>query len=451
MGVFKNNSVDDKNIHSQPGPQGPRGPPGPGFKKTSDGNYDIEDKKLVNFQKCVDDQFTPVIMTRNVFSKEISMQDGRIEGLPDPISEFDAARKKYVDDRDEVKAAEMRAFALTEDQKLTQKIEEGDKFKSIHTTNMLNLKSGDFSSSSFNVFILGEERYFTQKYHNSKTHVVCTHLRNSGRLLINIGPLKRRKYGVRIEGIIDPKDDESRFNLDVSGINTGLIRTRTKYKENIDPHAAAIDLEIELRADATDLNIALNITHVPGKEIALFVFGRRGEGHVDPQIIDNINYYEKIKIPEYKSFMAGNRKKSIGITSSLYHNIDSSNPIENLLGDPNSFSSKDSAGHFRFPKAYTSGCFFELHFPCLVAMSAVRIKQRTDSNHGIWMIRSYNEKTGAYEDLISSKGFNWSGKDRLIQLNEHVGRKYMFALIQGRTTPAVDIHPLIFNFKEAYF
>ena len=40
----------------------------------------------------------------------------------------------------------MRAFALTEDQKLTQKIEEGDKFKSIHTKNMLNLKSGDFST-----------------------------------------------------------------------------------------------------------------------------------------------------------------------------------------------------------------------------------------------------------------------------------------------------------------
>ena len=39
MGVFKNNFIDDKNIHSQPGP------PGPGFKKTSDGNYDVEDKK----------------------------------------------------------------------------------------------------------------------------------------------------------------------------------------------------------------------------------------------------------------------------------------------------------------------------------------------------------------------------------------------------------------------
>ena len=61
------------------------------------------------------------------------MQDGRIEGLSDPTSELDAARKKYVDDRDEVKTAEMRTFALTEDQKLTQKIAEGDKFKSIQT------------------------------------------------------------------------------------------------------------------------------------------------------------------------------------------------------------------------------------------------------------------------------------------------------------------------------
>ena len=121
MGLF--NDVGDQTVHRQPGPAGPegpegsagpagpQGPPGPGFKKTSDGNYDAEDKKPSNLQKCVDekdgankkyvgDQFTPVMMTRNVFSKGISMQDGRIEGLPDPASEFDATRKKYVDDRD---------------------------------------------------------------------------------------------------------------------------------------------------------------------------------------------------------------------------------------------------------------------------------------------------------------------------------------------------------------
>ena len=392
------------------------------------------------------------MMTRNVFSNGISMEGGRNEGLPDPASELDAARKKYVDDRDEVKVAEMRAFALTEDQKLTQKIEEGDKFKSFHTKNMLNLKSGDFSTGAaqFNMFIFGECRDFTQKYHNSKAHIVCSLQDTMGLISVDIGVLKPGKYGLRVEGIIDPKDDGNRFDIDIRTFTTPDMITRTGYKEKIDPHAVAMDTEIEVTNEVRNYLLGIDIEHVPNNEIALFIFGRRGEGHVDPQIID-INYYEKIKIPEYKSFMSGNRKKSIGITSSLYNNINSSNLIENLLGDPNPFSSKDSAGHFRFPKAYTSGCFFELHFPCLVAMSAVRIMQRTDSNHGNWMIRCYNEKTGAYEDLISSRGFNWSGKDQIVQLNEHVGRKYMFALIQGRTTPAVDIHSLIFNFREAYF
>ena len=142
------------------------------------------------------------------------MQDGRIEGLSDPTSELDAARKKYVDDRDEVKTAEMRIFALTEDQKLTQKIAEGDKFKSIQTKNMLNLKSGDFSTGAaqFNVYIFGEYRDFTQKYHNSKAHIVCSLQDTMGLISVDIGVLKPGKYGLRVEGIIDPKDDGSRFD-----------------------------------------------------------------------------------------------------------------------------------------------------------------------------------------------------------------------------------------------
>ena len=43
-----------------------KGPPGPGFKKTSDGSYGAEDKKLTNLHKCA--------------------------------VEKDAANKKYVDD-----------------------------------------------------------------------------------------------------------------------------------------------------------------------------------------------------------------------------------------------------------------------------------------------------------------------------------------------------------------
>ena len=205
------------------GPAGLAGPPGRGILLDDHGNLDFAGKRLTEVgepqddddavtKTFLDDQFMPAPMTRRVLSKGISMQGGRIEGLPDPLSEFDAARKKYVDDRDEVKAAE-----VSEDQKLTQKIEEGDKFKSIHTKNMLDLKSGNITTGAaqYNVFVLGEERDYTQKYHNSKTHIVCSLHRNTGLISVDIGGLKPGKYGLRVEGIIDPKDDGSRFDIDV--------------------------------------------------------------------------------------------------------------------------------------------------------------------------------------------------------------------------------------------
>ena len=373
------------------------------------------------------------------------MQDGRIEGLPDPASDLDAARKKHVDDRDEVKAAEMRAFALTEDQKLTQKIEEGDKFKSIHTKNMLNLKSGDFNSSGFNVFILGEYRDFTQKYHNSKTHVVCSLLRNSGRLLINIAPLKRGKYGVRIEGIIDPKDDESSFDLHVSGVNTGLIITRTKYKEKIDPHAVAIDLELELRADTENLNIALNITHVPGKEIALFIFGTRGEGHVDPQIIDNINYYDKIKIPRYISFEIDyGRRSEIGFdTTFIGHIVD----LNNILGEKRDH-------YFKFDKgeSHPIGKYFEFRFPYIISLDKLKLRQEQHVSQGNWQVKYLDEKDGVFKDAHSS--FTWNGKEFKVEMDENVGRVFSLQFASGilYANPSYNkIYPISFTLKESYF
>ena len=57
MSLF--NYVGDQTIHRQPGPPGPPGPQGPSglsFNKTSDGNYDAENKKLTNLQKCVDEK-----------------------------------------------------------------------------------------------------------------------------------------------------------------------------------------------------------------------------------------------------------------------------------------------------------------------------------------------------------------------------------------------------------
>ena len=82
------------------------------------------------------------------------MQGGRIE-----VSEYDAARKKYVDDRDEVKAAELRVFVVNEDQKLTQKLADGDIFKSIQTKNTVKLRTSDFNTGAtqLNVFMAKKE------------------------------------------------------------------------------------------------------------------------------------------------------------------------------------------------------------------------------------------------------------------------------------------------------
>ena len=448
--------LNDVGAYTRPPPP----PAGRGLLLDDDGNPDFVGKRLTEVgepeddgdvvtKTFLEDQFTPVMMTRNVFSQGISMQGGRIEGLPNPVSEADATTKSYVDGRINIKNAYLERELKEEDAKLQRLINQGDMYRSVRTKNMLDLKSEDFVSSDFSVFAFGQAADFTQKYHNATSHVICSLNNNSGRLLVNLGEFKRGKYGVRVEAMIDPKDDESSFDVDVATVNTGLITTISRYREKIDPHAIAMDLEIETKVDTSNLNIALVIHHVPAKEIAMFFFGRRGEGHVDPMIIDNINYYEKIKIPEYKSFTAMDRRKSIGITNTILSEVDK-HPIVNLLADSNHFS-QDSRGAFRFGSGHNNIASFQLYFPCLVSIFSVRFTQKTNSNHGLWMIRCFDEKRGYFIDLISSRGFQWREKDFTISLNDNVGKVYLFALIQGSTTPNVDILPLIINTQEAFF
>ena len=123
---------------------------------------------------------------------------------------------------------------------------------------------------------------------------------------------------MRVEGIIDPKDDGSRIDIDTRTFTTPKMITRTRYKEKINPHAATMDMEIEVTNEVRNYIFGIDIEHMPNNEIALFIFGRRGEGHVDPQIIDNINYYEKIKIPRYRSFeVNADRRSEIGFVSTF--------------------------------------------------------------------------------------------------------------------------------------
>ena len=83
-------------------PQGLRGPAGRGLLLDDNGNPDFLGKRLKEVgephddddavtKSFLEDQFMPVPMTRRVFSKRVSMQDERIEGLPDPVSEYNAA------------------------------------------------------------------------------------------------------------------------------------------------------------------------------------------------------------------------------------------------------------------------------------------------------------------------------------------------------------------------
>ena len=70
-------------------------------------------------------------------------------------------------------------------------------------------------------------------------------------------------------------------------------------------------LEVEVETESKSYFFVIDIDHVPNKEIALGIFEKRGKRHVDRRIVDGINYWEKIKVPIYRPFMAMDRKKSI--------------------------------------------------------------------------------------------------------------------------------------------
>ena len=257
---------------------------------------------------------------------------------------------------------------------------------------MLNLKAGDFSTGAaqFNVFIFGEYRDFTQKYHNSKAHIVCSLINNIGLISVDIGALKPRKYGLCVEGIIDPKDDGSRFDIDNRTFTTPKMITRTRYKEKIDPHAVAMDMEIEVTNEIRNYIFGIDIDHVPNNEIALFIFGRRGEGRVDPQIIDNINYYEKIKIPRYRSFeVNADRRSEIGFASTFTGGV---LVLKKFLGEIH----KDYYPHyFNFSRGNPPiGKYFEFRFPCIISLDKLKLRQEKDVSQGNWQVKYLDEKDG---------------------------------------------------------
>lgn len=227
------------------GPAGIPGPKGDSIPIDSDGNYDVENKKLVNLQI--------------------------------PTDNNDAVSKTYVDTKD----ASMKTY-----------VDNGDLYHNIATLNEFNLESRDFSNSDNNlqVFDFGGYRDFSKKYHKAKSHAILTLSGSPCVMTVTLRNLSSGHHALRIESIINDQDDHSQFDTDVTMTSDNNISILSTNKIRHDRYAIILNLLFQLTADMSQYNIDITFKHQANKEIALFIYGRRGRGHVNPMIIDNINY-----------------------------------------------------------------------------------------------------------------------------------------------------------------
>lgn len=163
--------------------QGVRRPKGDGFKITN-GNYDIENKRLTNISSPVEnkdcvakeflDQIPGVSLTRSIRAAGgLFMEGERVDGLADiPQSLSSATSKKYVNDEDN----KVKAYVNSKDQAMKTYVDNGDMYKYISTFNEFTFEPADFSNPDGNIatFLYGEVRDYSLKYHRAKSHVICT-------------------------------------------------------------------------------------------------------------------------------------------------------------------------------------------------------------------------------------------------------------------------------------
>ena len=125
--------ISNDNIHNphtvNPGATfGQRGPPGPGFKLTSDGNYDIDNKKLTNVatpttnadaatKKYIDDHIGNVHQTGYLkkdgsvaMTGDLNVGGYKITNVATPTTQTGATTKKYVDDGLNLKVAQSQVM-----------------------------------------------------------------------------------------------------------------------------------------------------------------------------------------------------------------------------------------------------------------------------------------------------------------------------------------------------
>ena len=88
---------------------------------------------------------------------------------------------------------------------------------------------------------------------------------------------------MRIEAITDPNDSSDQLDIIVSHSRS----TKTTIKEKLEKNVCITDTRLVVENDL-DVIVLLTLDYIVGKEIAIFISDRRGEGHVA---------YGEIRIP----------------------------------------------------------------------------------------------------------------------------------------------------------
>ena len=339
----------------------------------------------------------------------------RLTSVGDPKDDSDSTTKKYVD--------------------------LNDMYRSIHTKNEILLISSDFlTDGSFLVFVFGKYSDYSRKYHNTHRHVACSLSRSPGQITLNLGRLAQGIYGLRVEVITDPKNDSGSLDLVVSHNSD----TALKYKEKLEQNVCVTDTRLVVN-DETNTRVIITVHYVANKEIALFIFGRRGEGYVDPQLLDNLSYGEMIRIPRYKSLETGDRRGQILVTGS-FKDV-AGYPKENLVSYLYDSESRNLLWKFNRMYSGIGEFYFQFSFPCLICLDGLTLRQKLNESLGTWMLRFFNEETGIWEDLRDI-AFAWNARVVNVTANYNKAAR-MFRLVHmtGDTHNGTSIKSITFVTK----
>ena len=299
------------------------------------------------------------------------------------------------------------------------------------------LTSGNFNTSnSMSVFVFGKYTDFSRIYHNAPSHIICSLSQSPAVITINVN-------GLRIEAITDPKDKSDQLDMIVS--HSRSTKTTT-FKEKLEQNVCITDTRLVVENDL-DVIVSLTLDYIVGKEIAIFISGRRGEGYVDPLIQENLPYGEMLKIPRYKSFETGDRRGQILVTGRFK---DVAGYLkENLVSYLYNSESRNLVWKFNRVYSGTGEFYFQFSFPCLICLDGLTLRQKLNESLGTWMFRFFNEETGIWEDLRNI-AFVWNARVVVNVTADYNKAARMFRLVHmtGNTHTGTSIKSITFVTKE---